>query len=79
MKGPKSAAARKHGTRVDGRWLNVTVEEHRWACTAVSQHEDFMPFLGTGLSARHMTLQDVDRVPVAIDERMAFYLEEDTG
>jgi len=78
MKGPKSAAALKQGTPVDASWLSVTVEEQRWECTAVSQHEDFMPFLGTGLSARDMTLQDVDRVPVAIDGRMANHLEKDT-
>ena len=78
IRGPESAAARKQGTPVDASWLSVTVEEQRWECTAVSQHEDFMRFLGTGLSARHMTLQHFDRVPVAIEERMAFYLEEDT-
>jgi len=49
-----------------------------WRCEAVGQHDEFISVFYTVLSPEYMTLEDVERILVAIDERMAFYLGKDT-
>ncbi len=46
----------------------------RWDCTAVAQYDEFISIFATELSPDYMTLEDVERILVAIDERMAFHL-----
>lgn len=48
-----------------------------WRCEAVGQYDEFISVLYTLLSPQYMTLEDLEGILVAIDERMAFYLEED--
>lgn len=43
-------------------------------CVAVAQYDEYVSVLVTNPSPGEMTLQDVERILVAIDERMAFYL-----
>jgi hypothetical protein len=49
-----------------------------WICEAVGQYDEFISVFYTLLSPEYMTLEDVERILVAIDDRMAFYLEKDT-
>ena len=44
-------------------------------CTGVAQYDEYISVFGAHMS--HMTLEDMERILVAIDERMAFYLEKD--
>ncbi len=46
-------------------------------CTAVAQHDECISVFSTELSPEYMTLEDVERILIAIDERMASYLEKD--
>lgn len=52
--------------------------DSRWTCKAVAQYDEYISVFVTHLSPDNMTLQDVKRILVAIDERMASYLEKDT-
>ena len=45
-------------------------------CTALAQYEEYISVFGAHMS--YMTLEDMERILVAIDERMALYLGEDT-
>ncbi|TKJ29857.1 MAG: hypothetical protein CEE40_07205 [Chloroflexi bacterium B3_Chlor] len=47
-------------------------------CQAVAQYDEYISFLNGYVGPQSMTLGDLERILVAIDERMAFYLEEDT-
>ena len=44
-------------------------------CTAVAQYDEYISVFGAHMS--HMTLEDMERILVAIDERMALYLSKD--
>ncbi|MGB3904695.1 MAG: hypothetical protein WBB22_07210 [Anaerolineae bacterium] len=46
----------------------------RWDCKAVAQYDEFISVFATELSPDYMTLEDLERILVAIDERMAFHL-----
>lgn len=46
------------------------------SCNALAQYDQYVSYFQAQLS--HMTLDDLERVVVAIDERMAFHLKEDT-
>ena len=45
-----------------------------WRCKAVAQYHGYISALNSTLSPECMTLEDLERILVAIDERMAFYL-----
>ena len=45
------------------------------SCRALAQYDEYISVFGGNMS--HMTLEDMERILVAIDERMAFYLEKD--
>ncbi len=45
-------------------------------CTAVAQYEEYISEFTAKMA--HMTLEDLERILIAIDDRMAFYLKEDT-
>lgn len=47
-------------------------------CTAVAQYDEYISVFRTHVSPEYMTLEDVERVLRAIDERMALYLAEDS-
>lgn len=47
-----------------------------WKCRAVSQYDEYVSYFSAQLS--HMTLEDLERIVLAIDERMALYLGKDT-
>ena len=49
-----------------------------WRCKAVAQYDEYISVFGTDLSLDYMTLADLQRILVALDERMALYLGEDT-
>jgi hypothetical protein len=49
-----------------------------WQCTAVAQYDEYVSVFHTELDPEYMTLEDVDRVLVAIDQRMTLYLGKDT-
>jgi len=49
-----------------------------WRCKAVVQYDQYVSALNTNWSPECMTLDQLGRVLVAIDERMAFYLGMDT-
>ena len=51
----------------------------QWECTAVAQYDEYISVFTTDLSPEYMTLEDMERIQVAIDERMGLYLGEDTG
>ncbi len=46
-------------------------------CAAVAQYDEYVSVLVTHPSPDNMTLEDVERILVAIDERMALYLAKD--
>lgn len=46
----------------------------RWECEAVAQYDEYVSVFHTELDPDYMTLQDVERILVSIDERMALYL-----
>ena len=48
-----------------------------WKCKAVAQYDEYVSVFITHLSHDNMTLEDVERILVAIDERMALHLEKD--
>ena len=48
----------------------------RSECTAVAQYDEYVSVFHTELAPQYMTLQDVERILLAIDERMAEYLGE---
>ncbi len=48
-----------------------------WTCQAVAQYDEYTSVFHTRLGPEYMMLEDVERILVAIDDRMAFYLEED--
>lgn len=50
----------------------------RWECTALAQYDEYVSVFHTELAPEHMTLEDVERIVVAIDERMALHLGKDT-
>ncbi len=45
------------------------------SCTALAQYDEYISVFGANMS--HMTLEDTERILVAIDERMALYLAKD--
>lgn len=45
------------------------------SCTALAQYDEYISLFSAQLS--HMTLEDLERILIAIDERMALYLEKD--
>jgi hypothetical protein len=47
-------------------------------CTALAQYSEYISVFGTTLEPEYMTLRDLVHVLVAVDERMARYLEKDT-
>ena len=47
-------------------------------CRIAAQYEEFVSVFGTTLDPSYMTLHDLERILVAIDERMALYLRKDT-
>jgi hypothetical protein len=47
-------------------------------CVAVAQYDEYVSVLVTHPSCDDVTLRDVERILIAIDERMAFYLGKDT-
>ena len=49
-----------------------------WKCKAVAQYDEYVSVFITHLSPDNMTLEDVERILVAIDQRMALYLGRDT-
>jgi len=49
-----------------------------WTCTALSQYGQYISVFATDLSPEYMTLEDIERILLALDERMAFYLKIDT-
>jgi hypothetical protein len=46
----------------------------KWTCKAVAQYDEYISVFSTELSPDYMTLEDVERILVAIDERMALHL-----
>lgn len=56
----------------------VDVPGRHWKCKAVAQYDEYISVFVTHLSPEDMTLQDVERILAAIDERMALYLGKDT-
>ena len=48
-----------------------------WTCNAVAQYDEYISFLSTHLSPENMTFGDLERILIAIDDRMLLYLEED--
>lgn len=47
------------------------------SCKAVAQYDEYISVFRTHVSPEYMTLEDLERVLRAIDERMALYLAED--
>ena len=47
------------------------------SCKAVAQYGEYISVFRTHVSPEYMTLEDLERVLKAIDERMALYLAED--
>lgn len=47
------------------------------SCKAVAQYDEYISVFRTHVSPEYMTLEDVERILKAIDERMALYLAED--
>jgi hypothetical protein len=45
-------------------------------CTALAQYDEYISVFGAHMS--HMALEDLERILIAIDERMALYLGKDT-
>lgn len=48
-----------------------------WICETVAQYDEYVSVFGSRLSADYMTLEDLERILVAIDERMALHLGKD--
>jgi hypothetical protein len=48
------------------------------SCQAVAQYAEYISFLNSYVGPQSITLGDLERVLIAIDERMALYLGEDT-
>jgi len=46
-------------------------------CTAVAQYDEYVSVFSTRMSPEYMTLEDLESILDAIDERMALYLAED--
>ena len=46
----------------------------KWTCKAVAQYDEYISVFRTELSPDYMTHEDLERILVAIDERMALYL-----
>lgn len=46
-------------------------------CAAVAQYDEYISVFRTHISPEYMTLEDLERILKAIDERMALYLAED--
>jgi hypothetical protein len=49
-----------------------------WQCTAVAQYDEYVSVFHTELDPEYMTLEDVEHILVAIDERMALHLGKGT-
>lgn len=49
-----------------------------WTCKAVGQYGTYISLFTTDLSPDYMRLEDIERIMAGIDERMAFYVEENT-
>lgn len=49
-----------------------------WRCEAVAQYDEYISVFYTLVPPEYMTLQDLERILVAIDELMANHLEKDT-
>ena len=47
-------------------------------CQAVAQYDEYISFLNGCVGPNSMTLGDLERILIDIDERMALYLEKDT-
>ena len=46
----------------------------KWECAAVAQYDEYVSVFRTELSPDYMTLEDVERILLAIDERMSLHL-----
>ena len=57
----------------------VDVPGRHWKCKAVAQYDEYISVFVTHLSPEDMTLQDVEQILAAIDERMALFLGKDMG
>jgi hypothetical protein len=49
-----------------------------WECTAVAQYDEYVSVFHTDLAAEYMTLEDIERILAAIDDRMALHLGKAT-
>jgi hypothetical protein len=56
---------------------STEADDGRQVCQAVGQYGRYMTRFHTFMTLNTMTLSDFERILVAIDERMAFYLQED--
>jgi hypothetical protein len=52
-------------------------EPPEWICETVARYDEYVSVFGSELSPDYMTLEDVERILVAIDERMALHLGKD--
>ena len=50
-----------------------------WTCQVVAQYDEYISVFHTRLSQDYMTLEDLERILVAIDERMVLYLVKEMG
>jgi hypothetical protein len=55
-------------------WLDAEGQP-LWSCTAVGQYDEYVSVFGAHMS--HMTLEDMERILIAIDDKMALHLGED--
>ena len=49
-----------------------------WECNVVAQYDEYVSYFSAHVSPENMSLEDLERILVAIDEPMAFYLGEDS-
>jgi hypothetical protein len=47
-------------------------------CLAMGQYQEYLVLFHTVMDSEYMTFADLERILVAVDERMALYLEKDT-